>query len=92
MGKVRKGRTLASRYAEGGGREDDDNGSWESEGDEQRETSEEEQNGYASTGDGERTASDGSWTLKIAPPESSYPSAGSLSLRANFHDFIFLRL
>ena len=27
------------------------------------------QNGYARTGDGERTASDGSWTLKVAPLE-----------------------
>ena len=45
-----------------------------------------EQNWYARTGDGERTASDGSWswTLKVVPPESSYPSAGSLSLRAIF--------
>ena len=42
------------------------------------------QHGYARTGDGERTASDGSWTLKIAPLKSSHPSAGSLSLRAIF--------
>ena len=41
--------------------------------------------GRARTRDGERTASGGSWTLKIAPSESPYPSAGSLSLRAIFH-------
>ena len=36
------------------------------------------QNGYARTGDGQRTASDGSWTLKVVPPQKYDCWAASL--------------